>query len=310
MLFEKKTLGLELCSGTANMCLVSGLKEGCRLDAWTSVPLAQDVVRFSSREPNVLDPARFVEQINKAYLPLLTKTRRVALSLPDSCGRILLLDLDERFKNRDEGLNIIRWKLKKILPFDVADTSLDYQVLRELDTGEMSLLVSLMTLPVVAQYEELLVSAGLEPNQIDFTTFNLYSAYGARIELAEDVVFVMLHGGVISLLVFNDGILEFYRSKEMAGGVFDSARVYREISSSLLLYREKYAGRTVSNVYCAAPPEYASEFGMVVAEATGGVQPVFATIEGTVVSRDGASPDRELMGQLTAAIGAARRNLA
>ncbi len=309
MFLEKKAVGLELCAGMANMCLLSGAKDKLRLDAWASVPISQEMVRFSSREPNVLNPALFVEQIKKAHLPLLAKTRRVALSLPDSCGRIFLMDLDERFKNHEEGLNIIRWKLKKTLPFDSTDTTLDYQVLCERDTGEISLLVSLMALPVVTQYEELLVEAGLEPQLVDFTSFNLYSAYSSRIELAENAACVLFHSGVITLLIFYDGLLEFYRSKEMASGPLDAARIYREISSSLVLYREKFAGRVISDLYYAAPSDVAADFGVVVAEAFGDARCVAVTLDSTVTDRGGASVGSELLGRLAASIGAARRNL-
>src|SRR6185369_11364534 len=98
-----------------------------------------------------------------------------------------------------------------------------------------------------------------------------YSYYSKRIELAENAALVLLHEGVVSMLIFFDGVLEFYRSKEMAGSAFDAARAFREISSSMLIYRERHPGRTVEELYYAAPPEYASDFGSLVAEASGKV---------------------------------------
>ena len=99
---------------------------------------------------------------------LLYSGTRLSVTLPDTVGRIMMLDVEGRFKSRAEGLDIIRWKLKKSMPFDVADTHLDYQQLTVRENGDMALMVALVLAPVISQYEELLVAAGFMPSRIDF----------------------------------------------------------------------------------------------------------------------------------------------
>lgn len=129
MLFPKKALGVEICSEGVKMALVEGRQNALRLDAYTASALPADTIKFTLREQNVLSPSVFVNVIRETYLRLLTKTKHVSVSLPDTTGRVILMDLETRFKSRDEGADIIRWKLKKSFPFNISDAHLDYQLL-------------------------------------------------------------------------------------------------------------------------------------------------------------------------------------
>ena len=142
MLFPKKAVGVEICSEGIKMALVEGRHNAFRLDAYTASSLPVDTIKFAFREQNVLNPSQFVNGIKEAYLRLLTKTKRISVSLPDTTGRVVLLDIETRFKSRDEGADIIRWKLKKNFPFNISDAHLDYQLVEEKDTRTHSIILN------------------------------------------------------------------------------------------------------------------------------------------------------------------------
>jgi type IV pilus assembly protein PilM len=238
----------------------------------------------------------------------LTSICRVSVSLPDSSGRVVLLDLDTRFRARDEGADIIRWKLKKSFPFDISELHLDYQVLQEKDSGEVSTLVSLISRNVVNQYEELFAQAGLQSDCIDFTTFNLYRLFASRLDIVENAALMIRHWDTISILMFNNGVLEFYRSKELPSSLNEMNRIFREINSSLSVYKDKHPGHSLSEVFCIDTHDDADAFRMVVAEATG-LEAIMLE-PGRIVSRtESFSPDGKTLQALAAAVGAAARNL-
>ena len=308
MLFAGKTLGIEICNDGARIALVTGKRNLPGLTAYGTAAFPGDTVQFSLREANVRNPSAFVATIREMYLRLLTNVRQVSLSLPDAAGRVVLLDVETRFKNRDEGADVIRWKLKKTFPFDINEAHLDYQVLQEKETGEMAVLAALIARPVVRQYEDLLVEAGLEPNRIDFTTFNLYSLFSGRLELADNSLLITCYGGVVGILILSGGVLEFYRAKEMPGDSFDPNRIFREINSSFLVYQGKYPGHSPTEAFCIYPGDDAAAFCALVAEATG-LEPVVLDVERVVTRENGLVLDRRTLQTLTAALGAATRNL-
>lgn len=304
MIFSKKKLGMEIGQEGAKIVLLANRKDHLHLEASGTTSFPADTVKLSLKEPNVLNPAAFVAGVREMYLRLLTKTEQVAVSLPDSIGRVILVDLETRFKNREEGANIIRWKLKKNFPFDINEAHLDYQVLLEKESGEITALVSLVSRQVLRQYEDLLLEAGLQPKQIDFTTFNLYALFARRLELAENAAVLIGYGDSVSILIFSGGILSFYRAKEIPGGMREANRVFREINSSLLVYNDKHPLHVINEVFYICPPGETETFSSVVGEAMG-KEPVLLDVTRVI---DGADTmTKETMYSLAAALGAAAR---
>ena len=134
MLFSHKALGIEIAQNSAMLVLIDGKPHAPRLNAYSSVSLPPDTLRFSLKEENVKNPPVFVSKVRDAYLKLLAGTSKISVSLPDTSGHVVLLGLETRFKTKEEGADIIRWKLKRNFPFDINELHLDYQVLQERET--------------------------------------------------------------------------------------------------------------------------------------------------------------------------------
>ena len=169
MLFATNSTGLEINPQGAVFATIAGSAAAPRLERVASATFPENTLHISLREQNVLEPEIFVDRIRSAHNLLLSRSAKVSVTLPDSVGRILLLDLEGRFKSRAEALDLIRWKLKKSIPFDLADTHLDYQKLAVRENGDMSLLVALVSKTVISQYEELLLqdhSEGPQAGQV------------------------------------------------------------------------------------------------------------------------------------------------
>lgn len=308
MLFNKQSLGLEISSDGFKMAVCGGRSEEPRLDLYSAGNCPPGTVHFSFKEMNILDPARFTAGIRETYLKLLTKLNRTSLSLPDSVGRIMILDLETRFKSRSDGLDIIRWKLKKSFPFDIGGIYIDYQLLRENETGGIKTLVSLIKSEVVNQYEELLLESGLEPNKIDLTTFNLLRLFSKRLELAGNSMILSFFRGRLSITVFYEDVLEFYRSKDISAGESEADHLFREINSSLLVYRNNHPGHSFNEVFCVTAPEQSRDFIALATEATG-LEPVPLFAGDFVARKRGISCDGQMLQNLAPALGAALRNL-
>jgi len=308
MLFSRTSLGVEINPSGVAFALLGGSTAAPRLERVSYAPLAPGCLRISLREANILDPQSFSDAVRNAHNLLLHSGTRLSVTLPDTVGRIMMLDVEGRFKSRAEGLDIIRWKLKKNLPFDIADTHLDYQQLSVRENGDMALMVALVSRGVISQYEELLMAAGFTPARIDFNSFNLYRAFENRLELQEDLTLITFYDSTLSIMIFANGILEFQRVKELSGSSGVDSRVYMEINSSLKVYHDRFTERPINPVSCIAPPDVAREFCGMVAEATG-VEPALLEIKSMLRPSDSAPADQESLFPFTTAVGAALRSL-
>jgi type IV pilus assembly protein PilM len=308
MLFSRKSIGVDISPNGAAFALLGGTSAAPRLERVAQRPFAAGTLRASLREVNILEPHAFCDRLREAHTLLLYNGTRISVALPDAVGRILLMDVEGRFKNRAEALDIIRWKLKKSLPFDVADTHLDYQQLATRQSGEMALLVTLVSRTVIGQYEELISAAGLIPARIDLTALSLCRAFEKRLAVEGDGALISFHGSTLAIMVVMDGIPEFVRIKELPGAAAVDSRVYMEINNSLLAYRERFPERMPVKVACIAAPDANRDFCGMVAEATG-IEPLLLEVKSVIKPSDAAPADQKVLYPFTVAIGAALRSL-
>ncbi|WP_041267149.1 type IV pilus biogenesis protein PilM [Geotalea daltonii] len=307
MFFSKKAIGVEVSGEAIKMAVVDGSRNSLSLAAYNATPIPHDLLKFGMKEQNVLNPSAFVGIIRDAYLRLLTKETVISLSLPETTGRVMLVDIETRFKSKEEGKEIIRWKLKKNFSFNLSETHLDYQLLEEKDDGAMSLLVSIIAKPVITQFEELFLQAGLEPKFIDFTGFNVYRLFSNRLSVTENVTFFTFHCGIFTMMVFYGEVLVFYRSKDLSPGIFEPNRLYREINNSQLVFKDKFPGFSANEVFCFAAGEDAESFSGVVSDAIG-AEPILLDVSRVISSQSGVATDRRLLQSLAGALGAAVRD--
>lgn len=308
MLFTSNIIGVEISQHGVVCALTGGSAAAPCVERVASAAFPSQTLQHSLRDQNILDPDAFVAGLKSAHNLLLCRSQRVTVSLPDSTCRIILLDHEGRFKSRAEALDLIRWKLKKSIPLDTSDTKLDYQQLAVRENGDLALLVAIASRTVISQYEDLISKAGLSPARIDCNTFNICRLFDRRLSLQDDCILISFYSGTLSIVAFAQGIPEFIRTKDLSGTSATDNRVYMEINSSLLVYKERYPARIVQTVFCVASPDIAQNFQEMIAEATG-VTPVLLEAKSAVIPGNNAPGDQMRLFPYTAAIGAALRSV-
>ncbi|MDR3734990.1 MAG: hypothetical protein P4L10_05555 [Acidobacteriaceae bacterium] len=93
------------------------------------------------------------------------QTRDITLVLPDLCVRIFLLDFDSLPLDDASALPILRFRLRKVVPFDLERAKLSFQVLSSDDSG-CKVLVAAIPRPIQEEYESAVRAAGYEPGSV------------------------------------------------------------------------------------------------------------------------------------------------
>ena len=263
-MFGRNFIGLEI--RRQGLRAVSLKRRGRRrtLCGGQTLQLSEGVVSPTARELNVLDPQVFIDGVKEVLLPLAGSEERVALCLPDAAGYIFLLDIETPFKNRQQGVDIIRWQLKEKLPDVFRTIELDYQVLGERESGSQRVLVSVMDRDIRNQYEELLATAGFSVSLIDFQSLQIHNCYRSKVDLGNDFIFVALNQRQLSVLTVQNGILDFHRSK---AGMADAEAVFQEINRSLVTYRSGHSVYSRSTLYLQTDWEEQENLNAAVASA-------------------------------------------
>jgi type IV pilus assembly protein PilM len=220
------------------------------LEAHLSREMPADSRRTSMFRPTLGAADEVSAKVRSLLESTGTKPGRVSLVLPDNIAKISLVHLPERPASRKQLDEIIRFKLRRAVPFRLEEATLSYQVL----SGEgrsVDVLVILLRKFVIEQYEHALARAGTRVGLVDVCTPNLLNL--ARERIAElgggggDVALFNFASGYFTLVILRDGRIIFYRCKSIArpddDAPADGGRsLDREIQNSLAYHQEKLGG--------------------------------------------------------------------
>jgi type IV pilus assembly protein PilM len=128
-------------------------------------PLLAGSVVPALNAPNFPHPARIVAALRHALDQVVDRDRKLTLVIPDASVRVLLLDFDSLPDKTADVLPIIRFRLRKLLPFEVDDAAITYQVMTR-DSNQVRALVAVTPHAVLAEYEAAVREAGYEPGAV------------------------------------------------------------------------------------------------------------------------------------------------
>lgn len=128
-------------------------------------PLLPRSVAPSLSAANFPEPGRIVAALRQVLDQVVERDRCLTLVIPDAAVRVLLLDFDTLPEKMQEVVPIIRFRLRKLVPFDVDDAAVSYQIMGR--TGDqVRTLVAVIPRPVLAEYESVVRQAGYEPGAV------------------------------------------------------------------------------------------------------------------------------------------------
>ena len=93
-------------------------------------PLAAGVVKPGLSEANFADPPVVALALQKALDEVSSREKQLTLVVPDAAVRVLMLEFDAMPAKAQEALPIVRFRLRKLMPFEVDDAAVSYQVMR------------------------------------------------------------------------------------------------------------------------------------------------------------------------------------
>src|SRR5579872_2583019 len=98
-----------------------------------------------------------VTAVLKRIVPLdgSRKRRRAALILPDYAARVSVLDFDSFPSSPEEQLSLIRFRLKKTLPFDIDSAAVSYFAQPAEKGSAIEVVAVIVALEIIARYEAL-----------------------------------------------------------------------------------------------------------------------------------------------------------
>jgi type IV pilus assembly protein PilM len=215
-------------------------------------PLPAGLVTPSLTVANFPQPARVVAALKQALDAVVERDRKVTLVIPDGAVRVLMLDFDSLPDKLTEALPILRFRLRKLLPFEVDDAAISYQIMSR-DSNSIRALVSVTPRAVLAEYELAVREAGYEPGAVLPSTL----AAVAAVPDDADALVVNQNSSCITTAITRRNELLLHRTLDlpMATGDFSDHAVpdIQQAVSVAIAYFEDSLGVPVESLLYVGP---------------------------------------------------------
>lgn len=187
---------------------------GGLVQATAFVPLEDDAVAEELTPPAFPNRETVLTALRRALDAVNHRGRELTLILPDACSRVLLLDFDALPARHHEVLPLIRFRLRRLVPFDVDAAAVSYQVVQPsaapAKNAPIQVLAAAMPAELRAEFESVARSAEREPGVL------LPATLAAMAELPDTGSHLLVHTGSesITTAIAQEGELLLYRRTE------------------------------------------------------------------------------------------------
>jgi type IV pilus assembly protein PilM len=165
---------------------------------------------------NILDKAAVTAAVRRALDAVAgtgrERLRDVTVVVPDSAVRVLFVDFDQLPSKAAEALPVVRFRLKKLLPFDADDAMVSYQVMSN-EKGAVKLLAVAMPKAVLEEYEAVVLAAGYLPGAVLPSTL---AALAGLEEIEAPVLMVNAGTGAVTTAIVQGETLLLHRSFDIS----------------------------------------------------------------------------------------------
>lgn len=182
--------------------------------AAATAPLSEGALAPGLKPGNVVDRLAVIAAVRKTLDAVgvrpNSRNADVTVVIPDGACRVLLLDFDALPGKLSEALPLVRFRLKKLVPFDADAAMISFQVMSQ---SKQVVRVLAVAIPrdVLAEYEGAVREAGFEPGAVLPST--LASVAGAPPAGASLIVNAAPLS--VTTAIVRDGILLLHRTVDL-----------------------------------------------------------------------------------------------
>jgi type IV pilus assembly protein PilM len=211
-------------------------ESGQVLELCSTSELAPGCVVPDLTENNLRERKSVVNALREALESVGGRSHDLVAILPDAAVRVVLLDFENLPAKPEEAESVVRFRLRKSLPFDVDKAKVSYQA--QPSPAGMRVVAAVALNSVLEDYEAAFVEAGFTPGVV--LPSMLAALGGAPAEQATLVVKVDIR--TTSIAILDNQQLILFRTLENARGVAISGeQLAEDVYPSVVFFQDTYS---------------------------------------------------------------------
>ena len=203
------------------LCSTSELVPGC---------VVPDLTEGNLRQPDAV-----VTALREVLGNVGSRSREVTAVLPDAAVRVALLDFETLPQNHEEAEGVVRFRLRKSLPFDVDKAKVSYQA--QTSNGTVRVVAAVALNSVIQEYEAVIREAGFSPGVV--LPSMLAAVRGAPAD--RGTLLVKVDARTTSIALLDQQQLLLFRTLENTRGVTISGeQLAEDVYPSVVFFQDTY----------------------------------------------------------------------
>jgi len=216
------------------MVAVRAAEGGAKLEAAAAAAMPDGLLAPGLQGANIPDRAVLVPALRDLLAAVAGRGRDICLILPDATTRVMLLDFETFPEKQQDADAVVRFRLKKSLPFDVEQSSVSFE--RQGTSLPVRVVAAVTPRNVLEEYESLVCEAGYNPGSVLPSTL---AALGLADASQPTMVIKVEHGTTTFAIVDQDQIL-LYRALDNGGAAVTGESLVDDVNTSLVYFEDRY----------------------------------------------------------------------
>jgi type IV pilus assembly protein PilM len=284
------------CEIAADRVLVGRLGvDGRTLEACAARELAPGSVVPDLVEGNLRQREAVSEAVHEMLSSVAGRAHDVIAVVPDAAVRVVLLEFDTLPSDSEEASGVVRFRMKKSLPFDVDKARVSYHAQKTAEGVRVVAAVALAS--VLEDYEVAVRQAGFSPGVV---VPSMLAALGAA-EGQRPTLVVKVDARTTSIAILNKDQLQLFRTLENTRGVtITGEQLAEDVYPSVVFFQDTYH-LNIEKIFVAGLSDTGSA-GPALRSQTGAEVQELVTLSQLGVSTGGSVPRWRMAGVVGALI--------
>jgi len=186
------------------------------------------------QQANIADRGKLMPALRDSLIAVASRSRDICLVIPDASTRVMLLDFETLPDKAVDADAVVRFRLKKSLPFDVDQCSLSFD--RQTTVNPIRVVAAVTPRTVLEEYESLVLEAGYNPGAV---LPSMIAALGLVDASRPTMVIKVEHGTTTFAIVDQDQLL-LYRALDNGGDEITGESLVDDVNTSLVYFEDRY----------------------------------------------------------------------
>jgi type IV pilus assembly protein PilM len=223
------------CEISADRVVAARASDGnANLEAATTAALPEGLLTPGLQQANVAARDALLPMLRTSLATVAGRSRDICLIIPDATTRVMLLDFETLPEKMEDADAVVRFRLKKSLPFEVEQAAVSFD--RQGTTSPVRAIAAVTPRNILDEYEALVRDAGYNPGSVLPSTI----ATLGLVDASRPTMIIKAEQGTTTFAIVDQNELRLYRSLDSAGTAVTGESLLDDVNTSLVYFEDRY----------------------------------------------------------------------